>query len=118
MRYVLIFWGLPMGLFWGWFYLSFHDINFGTIYFSRLLHDFAFEFYANIMNQYLGMNVEAKAIPRMIAEACVIDTALIGAILAFRRRKRIAAWWRARKEARTADFHREAMPTGQEPLEG
>ena len=118
MRYVLIFWGAPMGLFWSWFYLSYHDINFGTVYFSRLLHDFAFDFYAHILNQYGGMSVEAGAIPAMIARACVIDTLLIFAILAFRRRKRIVKWWRNRQNVNRADFGDELLEAGREPLEG
>ncbi len=118
MRYVLIFWAAPMGMFWGWYYLSYHDINFGTVYFSRLLHDFAFGFYAQILNQYAGMNIEASAIPAMIARACVIDTLLIMAILAFRRRKRIINWWRQRRNVNQADYRGELLEAGREPLEG
>ncbi len=118
MRYVLIFWGAPMSLFWGWYYLSFNDINFGMVFFSRVLHDFAFEFYAHYLNQYLSMEVEAQALPGMIAEACVIDTGIIAAILAWRRRKRIARWWRERQDGEDGQFTREALEAGREPLEG
>lgn len=112
MRYILIFWAVPMSFFWGWYYLSFYDINFGLLFFSRVLHDFVFEVYAH----YLGL--EASAIPGMIAKACVVDTLLIMAILAFRRRKRIAAWWASRKEANSAGFSNQVLEAGQEPLEG
>lgn len=90
MRYILIFWALPLGLFWGWYFLSYHDINFGLLFFSRLLHDFAFDFYGNMLG------IDPATIPGLVARACVIDTALIFAILAFRRRRKIAAWWKAR----------------------
>lgn len=90
MRYILIFWALPLGLFWGWYFLSYHDINFGLLFFSRLLHDFAFDFYGTMLG------IDPATIPGLVARACVIDTALIFAILAFRRRRKIAAWWKAR----------------------
>mgnify|MGYP001472049075 CR=1 FL=1 len=89
MRYILLFWALPMGLFWGWYFLSYHDINFGLLFFSRLLHDFAFELYG----QMLG--IEPATIPGLIARACALDTALIFAIYGFRRRRDLAAWWSA-----------------------
>ncbi len=93
MRYILIFWGLPMGLFWGWYFLSYYDIHFGMLFFSRLVHDFAFEFYGNLLG------IEPSTIPPMVARACVVDTGLIFAIYAFRKRREIAAWWRARQGA-------------------
>jgi hypothetical protein len=90
MRYILIFWALPMSIFWGWYFISYYDMHFGMLLFSRLLHDFAFEFYGNMLG------IDPAAIPAMVARACIIDTGLIFAIFAFRRRKQIAAWWRAR----------------------
>lgn len=97
MRYILLFWAAPMGLFWGWYYLSYNDMHFGFLFLSRLVHDYTFNLYANLLG------IEADAIPAMIARACVIDTAIIFAILAFRRRKRIAAWWTARQAAYRGD---------------
>ena len=88
MRYILIFWGLPMAIFWGWYFLSYYDINFGLLFFSRVVHDFAFEFYGDMLG------IEAAAIPSMVARACLIDTALIFSIYAFRKRREIRNWWR------------------------
>ena len=105
MRYILIFWALPMALFWGWFSLSYHDINFGLLFFSRVLHDFAFEFYGNLLG------IDPGAIPAMVARACVIDTVLIFAIYAFRKRREIAAWWRRTRATVTAS----EPATGQAP---
>ena len=94
MRYFLIFWAMPLGLFWGWYFLSLNDMHFGTIYLSRVLHDAVFELYGKLA----GM--DPASIPGLIAKACIVDTALIGAILAYRRRSRIAAWWREWQETR------------------
>lgn len=112
MRYILIFWAVPMGLFWGWYTLSYYDINFGTQFFSRLAHDFVFRVYSH----YSG--IEAEALPILVAQACIFDTFLIFGILAFRRRKRIAEWWRSRRQINAPGFGREALEAGREPLEG
>lgn len=92
MRYVLILWGLPMSLFWGWYALSYHDINFGYLILSRKLHDLVFRIYGNTLG------IDPEVIPAMVAKACIIDTALIFGILAFRRRRQIAAWWARMRE--------------------
>lgn len=86
MRYILLFWALPMGIFWGWYYLSYNDINFGYAFFSRQVHDLAFQMYGQILG------IAPETIPPLVARACIVDTALIFAIFAFRRRKDIAAW--------------------------
>ena len=93
MRWILIFWGLPMGFFWGWYYLSYHDINFGLLFFSRALHDFVFEFYGDIIG------IDPTTIPALVARACILDTLLIFSIYAFRKRREIAAWWNASRAA-------------------
>jgi hypothetical protein len=100
MRYILLFWALPMGLFWTWYGLSFHDINFGVLFFSRLLHDEVFRLYGGILG------LDPSILPAMVARACVVDTVLIFGILAFRRRKPIAAWIRERR----------GRPSGQEAV--
>jgi hypothetical protein len=78
-----------MGLFWGWYYLSYHDMHFGLLFFSRLVHDFAFQFYGDLLG------IDPKTIPPLVARACVVDTFLIFGIFAFRKRREIAAWWNA-----------------------
>jgi hypothetical protein len=91
MRYILIFWALPMSIFWGWYYLSYHDMHFGYLFLSRLMHDFAFQTYGNLLG------VEPASIPPLVLRACIIDTAIIFAILGFRRRREIRRWWEARR---------------------
>lgn len=87
MRLVLIFWAGPLSFFWGWYFLSLNDINFGTTFFSRPLHDLVFKVYGNILG------VSPDAVPAMAAEACVVDTLILLALLAFRHRR--ALWRRA-----------------------
>lgn len=88
MRYILLFWALPMGIFWGWFVLSYHDMSFGLPFLTRQTHDFAFAFYGHILG------IDPQTIPPLVARACVVDTMLIFAIFAFRRRSDIQRWWR------------------------
>ncbi len=91
MRYILLFWALPMGLFWGWYGLAANDINFGLLFFSREIYDEVFNLYGQITG------IDPAALPPLVARACVVDTALIFGILAFRRRKAIAGWLRERR---------------------
>ncbi|MDN2564735.1 DUF6105 family protein [Aquibium sp. A9E412] len=81
MRYILIFWALPLGLFWGWYFLSYNDMHFGYLFLSRAVHDLAFDLYG----QMLG--IDPEIIPGLVAKACVVDTGLIFAIYGFRRRR-------------------------------
>ncbi len=91
MRYILVFWGVPMGLFWGWYYLSYNDMHFGYLFLSRLMHDFAFQTYGNLLG------VDPASIPPLVVRACIVDTAIIFSILGFRRRREIRAWWERRR---------------------
>lgn len=92
MRYILLFWAMPLGIFWGWYYLSYHDMNFGLLMLSRPVHDFAFAFYGDILG------IDPKTIPPLVARACVVDTLLIMAIFAFRRRGQIRDRFRVLRE--------------------
>lgn len=91
MRYILLFWALPMSLFWGWYFLSYHDMHFGMLFLTREVHDYAFGFYASILN------IDPAIIPPLVARACVVDTGLIFAIYGWRKRREIRAWWRERQ---------------------
>lgn len=92
MRWVLTLWALPMGIFWGWYFLSLNDINFGYVMMSRQFHDLFFELYANILG------VDPATIPPVVAKACLLDTGLLMAIWAFRRRRNLIAWGRGMRE--------------------
>ena len=92
MRYVLTIWALPLIVFWGWFGLSYYDINFGYLMLSRRVHDLYFQ----ISGQLLGL--DPADIPWLFLKACVFDTLILLAIWAFRRRRELAAWVRQRRE--------------------
>ncbi|MBU0582800.1 MAG: hypothetical protein KKB66_08770 [Alphaproteobacteria bacterium] len=92
MRWVIMLWALPMGLFWGWFYLSFNDVNFGYVLMTRQFHDLFFELYGDMLG------VDPATIPPLVAKACVLDTGLLMAIWAFRRRHNLLAWGRTMRE--------------------
>ena len=96
MRYVLIFWLLPVGTLAAWLYFASHDINFGTTFFSRDMYDLVFRLYG----QVLGM--DPSLLPPLIWKALVVDTLLVLLIWAFRRRKTIHGWWVARRTATSA----------------
>lgn len=106
MKYILIFWGLPMGLFWGWYYLSYNDMHFGYLMLSRLLHDHVFEVYGQILG------VDPASIMPLVIRACIVDTVLIFAIFAFRRRQQIRSWALRRYERHLA--RAEASAAGRE----
>ena len=90
MKYLLAVWLTPLLLFWGWFFLSLNDMNFGYVMLTRDVHDLVFQLYG----EFLG--VDPASIPAMVGHACLFDTALIVAIWAFRRRRELAAWGRIR----------------------
>ncbi|QBK30444.1 DUF6105 family protein [Roseitalea porphyridii] len=91
MRYIFWFWFVPMGFLWSWYFLSLNDISLGMGFFSRETHDLVFLIYGHILD------LEKDMIVRLLVKACIVDTGLIFAILAFRRRKQIRAWWNARR---------------------
>lgn len=93
MRWILIFWALPIAILGTWYGLSYHDMNFGYLILSRQMNEFVFQLYGQI----LGLPPED--IPGLVLRAIILDTVLLFSILAFRRRKQIAAWWRARQKS-------------------
>lgn len=96
MRWVFAAWALPMGIFWGWYFLSLNDMNFGFVMLTRQVHDLLFQLYGNMLG------IEPETIPPLVAKACILDTAIILAIWAFRRRKEIAGWF-ARRTGATSE---------------
>jgi hypothetical protein len=78
MRAILLLWTVPLVFFWTWFALSANDISFGTIFFSRQLHDLMMQIYGNMIG------VDPSSVPMLLAWACIVDTGIILAIAAFR----------------------------------
>lgn len=90
MRYIFIFLVVPMSLVWGWYFLSLNDLHFGVPMLTREAHELVFAIYGEI----LGMKPEA--IPPLLARACIVDTAIVLAIFALRKRRTIRAWLEGR----------------------
>jgi Family of unknown function (DUF6105) len=102
MKYFVAIWAAPLVLFWGWYFLSLNDINFGTIYLTRQLHDVVFQLYGQILG------VDPGSIPGMIAEACFFDSLIVMAIWAFRNRVAIVGW--------TTERYRRTLASRAEPV--
>ena len=94
MRTFLVLWIGPLVFFWGWYFLSLNDL--GGPLFSRETHDRVFMVYGAILG------IEPATIPPLVARACVVDTVVIFAIYAFRRRRDIIAWWNASRQPSVA----------------
>ncbi|HCD85707.1 DUF6105 family protein [Agrobacterium deltaense] len=96
MKWFLILWAGPVALLGSWYWLSYYDMSFGFYMLTRETHDLVFQVYGNI----LGLPPES--LPPLVARAIAVDSLIVFAILAFRRRKRIAAWWRDRQSVARA----------------
>lgn len=92
MKYLLIFWGIPVGSIAVWYYLSFNDIHFGYVLLSRGFNDAVFNVYGNILG------TDGQSVRDLLIRTFVIDTLLIAAIIYFKPFKRIKAWWAARRK--------------------
>ena len=90
MKWFLVFWAGPILLLGTWYGLSYYDMNFGFFMLTRQTHDLVFQIYGRI----LGLPPEI--LPGLVARAVVVDSILLFAIIGFRRRRHIAAWWRHR----------------------
>ncbi len=84
LRALFLLWALPIILFGIWYGLSVNDMNFGTIMFSRMLHDHVFAIYGNLLG------IAPEALPSIILDALITDTVLVFSFIAYRKR---AMWW-------------------------
>lgn len=96
MKWFLILWAGPVALLGSWYWLSYYDMRFGFYMLKRETHDLVFQIYGNI----LGLPPES--LPPLVARAIVVDSLIVFAILAFRKRKQIAAWWMGRQSTARA----------------
>lgn len=90
MRGFLLLWVLPISFLGGWYFLSLNDLHFGMHFFSRQMHDLVFTIYGN------ALGIAPETIPPLVAKAIVMDTGIVLLIVAYRRRKPIAAFLRER----------------------
>jgi hypothetical protein len=96
MKWFLILWGGPILLLGSWYGLSYNDLSFGFFMLTRETHDLVFQVYSEILG------IPAEELPPLVARAVVVDSLIVFAIIAFRRRRKIASWWRSRQEARSS----------------
>jgi hypothetical protein len=106
MRYLIAAWVAPLFLFWGWYFLSLNDLNFGYVMLTREAHYLVFELYGEMLG------IDPAIIPGMVAKACVFDSLIVLAIWAFRRRRTLARWIRAARERWISEIARPAREDG------
>lgn len=94
MKAFLLLWALPVSFLGLWYGLSSNDLHFGIGFFSRRTHDLVFAIYADVLG------IAPEAIPPLVAKAILVDTGLVLAFLAFRRRRQIVAFARRRLNRR------------------
>lgn len=93
MKWFLILWAGPVLLIGAWYGLSYYDISFGFFMLTRQTHDLVFHVYSQVLG------IPAEQIPPLVARAIAVDSLIVFAIVAYRKRKAIAAWWRSRQSA-------------------
>lgn len=93
MKWFLILWAGPIALLGSWYGLSYYDMNFGIFMLTRDAHDLVFRIYGHILG------IPPESIPPLVLRAIILDSFLVLGIIAFRRRRKIAAWWQARRQS-------------------
>ena len=96
MKWFLILWAGPVLLLASWYGLSYYDMSFGFFMLTRQTHDLVFQIYGNILG------IDPETIPPLVARAIAFDSLVVFAIIAFRKRKQIAAWWQKRQASRSS----------------
>ncbi|MBX5141221.1 hypothetical protein HJB79_20975 [Rhizobium lentis] len=91
MKWFLVFWAGPIVFLGAWYWLSYYDMNFGIFMLTRQVHDLTFAIYGE------ALGIPPETIPPLVARAIAVDSLIVFAILGFRKRKLIAAWWKARQ---------------------
>ncbi|MCF6370033.1 DUF6105 family protein [Rhizobium halophilum] len=103
MKWFLVLWAGPILLLGSWYGLSYNDVSFGIFMLTRQAHDLVFQVYSQVLG------IPADDIPPLVARAIAVDSLVVFAIIAFRRRKKIAAWWRARQASSEALVKEESL---------
>ncbi|WP_182087029.1 DUF6105 family protein [Aureimonas sp. ME7] len=90
MRWLLSLWFLPISFLVVWLALASNDWSFGLFFFSREMYDTVFAVYGE------ALGVPPETLPPLVARALVLDSLIVLALYAFRRRKPILAFARLR----------------------
>ena len=91
MKWLLVFWAGPIILLGSWYGLSYYDMSFGIFMLTRQANELVFQVYGNILG------IAPESIPPLVARAIIVDSAIVFAIIGFRKRKSIARWWAGRQ---------------------
>ncbi|NVD38515.1 hypothetical protein HT585_06590 [Ensifer sp. HO-A22] len=90
MKWFLILWACPVMLLAGWYGLSYYDMSFGFFMLTRQTHDLVFQIYGNVLG------IPPESIPPLVARAIIVDSFIVLGIIAYRKRRELAAWYRRR----------------------
>ena len=101
MKWFLFLWAMPVALLGGWYGLSYYDMSFGFFMLTRDAHVLVFRISGHILG------IPPEDLPPLVARAIAVDSLIVMAIIAFRRRAKIAAWWRARRQTPPASLTRD-----------
>jgi putative exporter of polyketide antibiotics len=93
MKWFLILWAGPIALLGSWYGLSYYDMSFGFFMLTRDAHDLVFQIYGHILG------IPPEDLPPLVLRAIIVDSFLVLGLIAFRRRKKILAWWQARRQS-------------------
>ncbi|WP_421868484.1 DUF6105 family protein [Pararhizobium sp.] len=108
MKWFFILWAGPVILLTAWYGLSYYDMSFGFFMLTRQTHDLVFTIYGNVLG------IPPETIPPLVARAIAFDSLLVFAIIAYRKRREISAWYKRRfppaqpSEAAAAPFAKDA----------
>jgi Family of unknown function (DUF6105) len=91
MRYFLALWVLPVGGLVAWLFMAANDYSLGTFFFSRAMYDLVFGVYGEVLG------VEPATLPPLVYKALIVDTLIVAALFALKRRRDIMHWWKTRK---------------------
>lgn len=96
MKLFILLWAAPVCLLTSWYSLSYYDMSFGIFMLTRQAHDLVFDIYGSVLG------IPPETIPPLVARAIAFDSLVVLAIVAYRKRRQITAWWQARQSSSPA----------------
>lgn len=104
MKTFFFLWAGPIFFLGSWYGLSYHDMSFGIFMLTRDAHDLVFRVYSD------ALGIPAESIPPLVLRTIIIDSAVLFAIIAFRRRHKIGAWFISRRNLKLASVAQPFFP--------
>lgn len=90
MKYLLLFWGIPVGFLALWYGLSINDMHMGMHFFSREFNDRVFNIYAGIFG------IDPQVIRDSLMKTLIIDSIFVCLVVYFKPFSRLKNWWKNR----------------------